>query len=134
MVIDKKKNWLILILILSFGTFFLGKTINSVQDKRIVQDLTSKPKLVELGSKSCASCKAMMGVLDELKITHEKYIKIEIIDVFNEEEKVEQYKIRAIPTQVVFDKNQKEVFRHEGFISASDLDKKFRELGFYESL
>jgi len=40
------------------------------------------PHLVELGSDSCTSCKAMMPVLTELRRTHPTTLKVDFIDVW----------------------------------------------------
>ncbi len=41
----------------------------------------------------------------------------------------EPYKIRVIPTQIFFDLDGKEVWRHEGFLPKNDFIAKFAELG-----
>ncbi len=45
------------------------------------------------------------------------------------EEAVDAYRLRVIPTQVLFDASGKEVFRHEGFFAKEDILAKWKELG-----
>jgi len=41
----------------------------------------------------------------------------------------EKYGISVIPTQIFFDKDGKELFRHEGFFPKEDILAKWKELG-----
>lgn len=52
---------------------------------------------------------------------------VDFIDVWKDTDAGKPYKIRLIPTQIVFDAAGKEVFRHEGFLSREDIDKVFQE-------
>lgn len=88
---------------------------------------TKLPTIVELGSHSCASCKAMALVLNDLNQTHKDKIKIVKIDVFEDQDATEKYNIRAIPTQIFLNDKNNEFFRHEGFFSKEDILKKFSE-------
>jgi thioredoxin 1 len=56
-------------------------------------------------------------------------VVVEFIDVWKNPKAGEPYKIRVIPTQVFFDADGKEVWRHEGFLPRADFVKKFAELG-----
>jgi len=40
-----------------------------------------------------------------------------------------RYGVQSIPTQVFFDKDGKEVFRHNGFFPQEEIEKKLKELG-----
>jgi len=124
-----------LILVVTGLSIISAILFGNMSRKNISQDLASNdkttsknlPKLVELGSNSCASCKAMAEVLKDLKQTHVEKINIVKIDVFEDQRAVEKYKIRAIPTQVVLNNKGNEVYRHEGFISKDDIIKKLSE-------
>jgi thioredoxin 1 len=49
--------------------------------------------------------------------------------VKEKEDVAKQYKILMIPTQIFFDAQGNELFRHEGFIPKEDILKKWAELG-----
>ncbi|MHC4287249.1 MAG: thioredoxin family protein [Planctomycetota bacterium] len=87
-----------------------------------------KPVLLELGSHSCVPCKKMMPILDELS-TEQTAFTVSFVDVWAAEEKSEQYNIELIPTQIFFDKDGAELFRHVGFYPKEDILKKWKELG-----
>ncbi len=90
------------------------------------------PKLLDLGAKKCVPCKMMAPVLEELAKEYSGVLDVEFVDVWQTENKNRalQHKIRAIPTQIFFDENGKELFRHEGFMSKADILNKWKELGY----
>ena len=87
------------------------------------------PMMLELGSHSCIPCKAMMPVLAALKEEYGNALKVEFIDVWKDTAAGEKYKVEMIPTQIFFDKEGKELFRHTGFFSKEDILAKWKELG-----
>jgi thioredoxin 1 len=78
-----------------------------------------RPALVELGSTSCASCRAMQSVLAELRTSHGEQLDVRSIDVFKERDALAEWDVRAIPTQVFLDGTGRELERHLGFLSAA---------------
>jgi thioredoxin 1 len=87
------------------------------------------PRLLDLGANKCASCKMMTPVLDELKQTYAGKMEVLFIDVWESEQAAKRYGIRMIPTQIFFDAEGRELFRHEGFISKEDILAKWKEMG-----
>ena len=87
------------------------------------------PRLVDLGAGKCTSCKMMTSVLDELKTTYAGKLEVVFIDVWENKQAGEQYGIRMIPTQIFYDAEGSELFRHEGFFSREDILAKWSELG-----
>ncbi|MFA6103916.1 MAG: thioredoxin family protein [Victivallaceae bacterium] len=90
------------------------------------------PKLLDLGAKKCIPCKMMAPILEELTKEYAGVMEVEFIDVWQKEnaEKAQKYNIQSIPTQIMFDADGKELWRHEGFISREDIFKKWKELGY----
>lgn len=93
---------------------------------------TKLPKLLDLGAKSCIPCKKMAPILDELTEEYKGVFDVEFIDVWQPEnqQRAQSYKIQSIPTQIFFDSEGRELWRHVGFISKEDLLKKWEELGY----
>jgi thioredoxin 1 len=87
------------------------------------------PKLIELGSVSCHACKAMAPIIDELKESCAGKLDVKFIDVHNNHNAASQYNIRVIPTQIFFDTDGNELFRHTGFFPREDIIAKWKELG-----
>ena len=88
-----------------------------------------KPRLLELGSDQCVPCKAMMPVLDDLRKNHSANLQVDFIDVWKNEKAGEDYKVDIIPTQIFFDAEGHELFRHTGFFSKDEILAKWKELG-----
>ena len=89
----------------------------------------SLPRLVDLGKDTCIPCKMMAPILEELKLEYEGRAVVEVIDLRVNAEAANTYAIRLIPTQIFFDSNGKEVWRHEGFLPKDQIVAKFAEMG-----
>lgn len=88
------------------------------------------PRLLDLGSTTCTPCKVMAPILEELKKEYAGKLAVEFIDVREDLAAGHIYSIRVIPTQIFFDADEKELFRHEGFMSKEDIVAKLNELKF----
>ncbi|MBP7831319.1 MAG: thioredoxin family protein [Kiritimatiellae bacterium] len=87
------------------------------------------PRLVDLGATKCMACKAMAPILEELDKTFAGQLKVEFIDVWENEDAGPKYGLRMIPTQIFFAADGRELFRHEGFFSREDILAKWAEFG-----
>lgn len=87
------------------------------------------PRMVDLGAESCIPCKRMAPILKELKSEFAGRAEITFIDVRKDRSAAVLYQVRAIPTQVFFDREGREVWRHVGFLSKKAIVAKLRELG-----
>ena len=88
------------------------------------------PRLLDLGSTTCIPCKMMAPILEDLKKEYAGKLAVEFIDVQEDLAAGHIYSIRVIPTQIFFDADENELFRHEGFMSKEDIVAKLRELKF----
>jgi thioredoxin 1 len=90
------------------------------------------PKLVDLGAKKCIPCKKLAPILEELKKDYAGALTVEFIDVWLKENagQAEKYGIDTIPTQIFFDPQGKELWRHVGFISKEDILAQWKKLGY----
>ena len=79
------------------------------------------PKLLDLGAGRCIPCKMMAPILKELKKEYAGRMDVEFIDVWKDGAAGEKYKIEMIPTQIFFDAEGKELFRHVGFYGKEDI-------------
>lgn len=87
------------------------------------------PKLLDLGATKCVPCKMMAPILEELKKEYAGKLKVEFIDVWENEDAGKQYGVEMIPTQIFYNANGKELFRHTGFFGKEDILAKWKELG-----
>ena len=97
------------------------------------KDIGEKPKVtfIELGSKKCIPCRMMQKVMDEVEKDYGSKVKVIFYDVWTDEGRPfgERYKIKLIPTQIFFDENGVEYFRHEGFYPKEEVDKVLQQGG-----
>jgi len=87
------------------------------------------PKLLDLGATSCIPCKMMAPILEEMKKDYASVLDVEFIDVWKDPPAGKKYGIQQIPTQIFFDAEGKERFRHVGFLGKEDILAKWKELG-----
>lgn len=87
------------------------------------------PRLLDLGSKGCTACTMLEPVLEELRASYAGRLQVDFIDVWQYTQVATDYGVEIIPTQIFFNAGGEEIYRHQGFISVSDVVKKFKELG-----
>lgn len=87
------------------------------------------PKLLDLGADKCVPCKMMKPILEELSVEYNGRMEVVFIDVWKFRDAGEIYGIRAIPTQIFYSADGKELFRHTGFYPKADILAKWKELG-----
>ena len=90
---------------------------------------TQLPRLVDLGAGKCIPCKLMAPILEELQKEYKGKFEVIVIDVWKDPSAGQRYGINLIPTQIFYDAEGKELFRHQGFYSKEDILAKWKELG-----
>ncbi len=87
------------------------------------------PVLLELGSQGCPPCRQMTPILNKLKAEYAGKFEIRYIDVWKNRAAGVKYGVRKIPTQIFYDRNGKELFRHVGFYSRKNILTTWKKLG-----
>jgi len=87
------------------------------------------PMLLDLGASKCIPCKMMESVLNDLSALYEGKLRVEFIDVWKNPRAGKVFRVNLIPTQIFYDAEGRELFRHEGYWSREDIVHKFKELG-----
>ena len=85
--------------------------------------------MVDLGATECIPCKMMVPIMEKVEKKYKGKAAIFFIDVWKNKEPARRFGIRAIPTQIFFDKQGKEIYRHEGFMSEAEIDRVFKKMG-----
>lgn len=88
-----------------------------------------KVTMVDLGAKSCIPCKMMAPILKELEEEYRNRAAIVFIDVWVNPQAARKYGIRAIPTQIFYNAEGKEMARHEGFMDKASIVAELEKLG-----
>ena len=85
--------------------------------------------MIDLGADSCIPCKLMAPILKKLKKEYDRQAAIVFIDVWKHKGQSRRFGIRAIPTQIFFDKEGKETYRHLGFMSEKAIVAQLKKMG-----
>ena len=85
--------------------------------------------MIDLGAKKCIPCKMMAPILEKLEKVYAARAAVVFFDVWEDPAPAKRFGIRTIPTQIFFDKDGKEVYRHEGFLSEEEIVRRFKDMG-----
>ena len=139
-----RKNWwkivVVVILVATIGIVIANKNRGGgdraqapapgLADASAAPSVEAKlPKLVDLGAKKCIPCKMMAPILDALAKEYKGKLAVEFIDVWQNPDAGDKYGIQSIPTQIFYDADGKEFFRHVGFYPKEDILTRFKEKG-----
>jgi peptidylprolyl isomerase len=92
---------------------------------------SGKPTLAEFGSNTCIPCKQMKPILVELATEYKDTLNVVIVEVYEQKELTQQHKIMAIPTQIVFDSDGKELTRHVGLWPIIEIITQLKDVGIH---
>lgn len=113
---------------------FLGFFIASSKMAVAFSEFDNIPKkgivtMIDLGRGTCIPCKMMAPILDRVSKRYEGKAEIVFIDLRFNQEQAYRFNIRAIPTQIFFDREGKEVFRHMGFLDEGSIEAQLFNMG-----
>jgi thioredoxin 1 len=122
----------LLIFLFSFlqAPFFSSLTLSAAQAAE-TKEIPAKGMvtMVDLGAKKCVPCKMMAPIMEKVEKDYQGKAVIHFYDVWEDREPATRFGIRGIPTQIFFDKNAKEVYRHVGFMSEADIVSQLTKMG-----
>ena len=84
---------------------------------------SNQPTLVDFHATWCGPCKAMQPVLDQLKTDMHEKVRILKIDVDKNQDVAEKFKVKGVPTFVLF-KNGEIIWRQSGGMTLQTLKDK----------
>jgi thioredoxin 1 len=87
------------------------------------------PRMWDYGSEKCIPCKEMEKILTPMMSEYEGRVDIRIVNVYEEQEAARQARIQIIPTQIFYDQEGKELYRHVGVLPRDSIVAQFREFG-----
>jgi thioredoxin 1 len=85
--------------------------------------------MIDLGAKKCIPCKMMAPIMEKMEKVYKGKAVIAFIDLWEHREPINRFGIRSIPTQIFFDKDAKEVYRHVGFLAEKDIVAQLEKMG-----
>ena len=123
---------IVCVCLLAGAAILAGKNHESVNTTVTPAD-SDLPRLLDLGSHNCTPCQMMVAELDAVSEAYTDVVNVEFIDVNENPNAARSYEIRLIPTQIFFDGEGNELFRHEGYMSREDMTAKLLEFGYNSS-
>ncbi len=94
--------------------------IKQVNEKEFNEEIKSKKVLVDFYATWCGPCKMLALVME--KFDKKNIIPIIKLDVDEENEIANKYKVMSIPTLIIFEDN-KEIKRTTGFLTLEELER-----------
>ena len=85
--------------------------------------------MIDLGRKTCPQCKMMAPILEKLEKEYRGKATIVFINLLEDPEQQYVYRLKALPTQIFFNPEGKEVYRHVGFMSEKDIVAQLKKMG-----
>ena len=110
-----------LVIVLGAGVCFAASPVPEVPVKGMVT-------MVDIGAKACIPCKMMMPVMEEVEKEYKGTASILLIDVWENRDQGAKFGLKLIPTQIFYDKDGKETYRHEGFMDKDAISEKLDKL------
>ncbi|NJD90720.1 MAG: thioredoxin family protein [Geobacter sp.] len=90
---------------------------------------SGKPTMLDLGARSCVPCKQMAPILESLSGEYRDRANVLFVDVYDDRDVSNRFKVRMIPTQIFFNQQGKEVKRHLGFMGKAEILKELQAAG-----
>ncbi len=110
-------------------TLDLALLVKDVKPQPTEVPIKGMVTMVDLGARSCVPCNMMQPILKKLEREYGGRAAIAFIDISIYRDFVRKFGVRAIPTQIFFDKEGREVYRHMGFMSERDIVAQLRKMG-----
>jgi thioredoxin 1 len=115
----------VLVLALSAGTPLAGAQPPDFSKVPVKGMVT----MIDLGAKKCIPCKMMAPIMEKMEKVYKGKAAIVFIDVWENGEPARRFGIRAIPTQIFFNREGKEVYRHVGFMNEEAIIAQLQKMG-----
>jgi len=93
---------------------------------------TNLPKLWDFWATWCPPCKEMKPIIEALEKEYDGKIEIKSIDVDQNKDLADKFKVQAIPTLVFLDAKGNELSRIVGLVPRDTIVGRFKTYGFIE--
>ena len=112
-------------------TGFLANASASEEHENFLKNLPVKGMvtMIDLGKKTCTQCKMMAPILEKLKIKYQGKAEIVFINLLDDPEQQYRFELKALPTQIFFNREGKEIYRHTGFMAEKAIMKQLKKMG-----
>lgn len=126
------KSFLIYVIFsLLMTNVFLTASSASEEHENFLKNLPVKGvvTMIDLGKKNCTQCKMMAPILEKLEEEYRGKAAIVFINLLEDPEQQYRFNLKALPTQIFFNPEGKEVYRHTGFMSEKAIMEQLSKMG-----
>ena len=118
------KNIITIAIIASIALISCQKQSNPkpVAKPAVTNSATAKIKFLEIGSDKCIPCKQMKVVTENIVKKYGDELAFQYIDIYENKDVADDYKINLIPTQIFYNQSGVEIFRHVGYYPEEKID------------
>lgn len=109
--------------------FIVSLAVTGVADDFSTLPAKGVVTMIDLGAKKCIPCKMMAPILKKMETAYKGKAHIVFIDIWENRDQGPRFKIRAIPTQIFFNAQSEEVYRHEGFLDEKSIVEQLTKMG-----
>lgn len=113
----------LIVLVVFLSLFALTAEAFTAEESSTVPEVPVKGMvtMVDLGAGKCIPCKMMAPIIKNLQDEYSGKAAIVFIDVWKHPEQSRKFNAYTIPTQIFYDKNGNEIYRHEGFFGKDSI-------------
>jgi thioredoxin 1 len=111
----------------AFPDLFMEKDLTKIPLDQVLNN--GKPTLADFGWRDCIPCKKMKIVLESLASKYRGKLNVVIVEVYDHQDLMDRYDIKAIPEQILFDGSGQQLIRHKGFWSEEDINAELIKAG-----
>ena len=107
----------LLAMLLLLGTAGVARSAGEMPPFPVPDQVT----LVEIGSKTCAPCLAMLPMLEQLRADYQDQVAVVLIELWEHPDAAYELGIKQIPAFLFFNRHGDEVRRHEGVVDREEI-------------
>ncbi|MBU1344742.1 MAG: thioredoxin family protein [Proteobacteria bacterium] len=109
--------------------FVLSFTAGAFADDFSNLPVKGMATMIDLGAKKCIPCKMMAPIMEKMEKAYKGKAHIIFIDVWENRDQAKRFNLRAIPTQIFFNEQGEEVYRHVGFLDENSIVEQLTKMG-----
>jgi len=96
----------------------------------IMESITQEGRvtMLNVGAEFCPPCQAMEPVIEEVQEHYQDQVHMPYLDIQKHSTQVQHLGVRTTPTQIFFDHQGREIYRHEGILEKEEIKDRLDEL------
>ncbi|MGD9161605.1 MAG: thioredoxin family protein [Desulfobacteraceae bacterium] len=122
---------IVVISVFLLTTGFSANASASEEHEEFLKNLPVKGMvtMIDLGRETCTQCKMMVPILEKLEKEYKGKATIVFINLLEDPEQQYRFNLKALPTQIFFNAEGKEIYRHTGFMGEKAITDQLKKMG-----